>query len=153
MTTTDLDPTGESALLVNVEQGLVNRKIFSDPDIYQLELEQIFARCWLYLGHESQLPNRGDYINVFMGEEPVLVVRNRQGKLNAFINSCRHRGNRVCRADAGNTASFLCTYHGWTYDLDGKLIGVPGHRSCTTASLTADSGGCPKLRRWPATED
>ena len=127
--------------LVDFDQGLVSRKIFSDPDIYQLELEQIFARCWLYLGHESQLPSPGDYINVFMGEEPVLVVRNRQGKLNAFINSCRHRGNRVCRADAGNTASFLCTYHGWTYDLDGKLIGVPGHQELYHGELNREQWG------------
>ena len=145
MTTTDLDPTGEPALLVNVEQGLVNRKIFSDPDVYQQELEQVFARCWLYLGHESQLPNPGDYINVFMGEEPVLVVRNRQGKLNAFINSCRHRGNRVCRADGGNTAAFLCTYHGWTYDLEGKLIGVPGHQELYHGELNRGQWGLPQV--------
>ena len=131
--------------LVDLDQGLVSRKIFSDPDIYQLELEQIFARCWLYLGHESQLPSPGDYINVFMGEEPVLVVRNRQGKLNAFINSCRHRGNRVCRADAGNTASFLCTYHGWTYDLDGKLIGVPGHQELYHGELNRESWGLAQV--------
>ena len=133
------------ARLVDHEQGLVSRKIFSDPDIYRLELEQIFARCWLYLGHESQLPSPGDYINVFMGEEPVLVVRNRQGKLNAFINSCRHRGNRVCRADAGNTASFLCTYHGWTYDLDGKLIGVPGHQELYHGELNRGQWGLPPV--------
>ena len=61
-----------------------------------------------------------------MGEQPVFVVRNRQGRINAFINSCPHCGSPVCRADAGNTASFLCTYHGWTYDLDGKLTAAPG---------------------------
>ena len=145
MTTINPGMAQESAQLVNVERGLVSRRIFSDPDVYQLELEQIFARCWLYLGHESQLPNPGDYINVFMGEEPVLVVRNRQGKLNAFINSCRHRGNRVCRADAGNTASFLCTYHGWTYDLEGKLIGVPGHQELYHGELNRGQWGLPQV--------
>ena len=142
---TTLEDGRTIAKLVDHEQGLVSRRIFSDPDVYQLELEQIFARCWLYLGHESQLPNPGDYINVFMGEEPVLVVRNRQGKLNAFINSCRHRGNRVCRADAGNTASFLCTYHGWTYDIDGKLIGVPGHQELYHGELNRGQWGLPQV--------
>ncbi len=116
----------ELSALVDHERGLVSRRIYADPDIYRLELERVFARCWLYLGHESQLPNPGDYINVFMGEQPIFVVRNRQGKINAFINSCPHCGSPVCRADAGNTTSFLCTYHGWAYDLDGKLTAAPG---------------------------
>ena len=140
-----LDRANDAAKLVNYEQGLVNRKIFADEEIYRQELEQIFARCWLYLGHESQLPNPGDYINVFMGEEPVLVVRGPKGNINAFINSCRHRGNRVCRSDAGHTAAFLCTYHGWTYDTEGKLIGVPGHQELYHGELNREQWGLPKV--------
>ena len=140
-----MDEARAAAQLVDHELGLVGRKIFSDPGIYQMELEQIFARCWLYLGHESQLPNPGDYINVNMGEEPVLVVRSPKGKINAFINSCRHRGNRVCRSDAGNTAAFLCTYHGWTYDTEGKLIGVPGHKELYHGELNRTEWGLPQV--------
>lgn len=117
--------THEPGKLVDAERGLVGRGIFIDPEIYEQELEQIFARCWLYLCHDSQIARRGDFFTTYMGEDPVLVVRDTDGKVGAFLNVCRHRGNRLCRADDGNAASFTCAYHGWTYRNDGKLVGVP----------------------------
>ena len=84
--------------LVDADKGLVSRRIFIEEDIYQQELENIFARCWLFLCHESQIRNPGDFMTTYMGEDPVLVVRNSDGKINAFLNVCRHRGNpRKCR--------------------------------------------------------
>ena len=80
--------------LVDGERGLVSRRIFIEQDIYQQELEQIFARCWLFLCHESQIPKPGDFFSTYMGEDPVLVMRDSGGKINAFLNICRHRGNR-----------------------------------------------------------
>lgn len=112
--------------LVDIEHGLLDRRIFIEPDIYQQELAQIFARCWLYIGHESQIPEPHDYITMYMGEDPVVVCRDGDGRVRAFLNMCRHRGNRVCRADRGNAKYFMCTYHGWTYGSDGKLASVPG---------------------------
>src|ERR1700730_7640867 len=97
--------------LVDLEKGLVSRRIFIEPEIYRLELDRIFARCWLFLCHETQIPRPGDFFTTYMAEDPVLVVRDSSGRVGAFLNSCRHRGNRLCRADTGNTATFTCAYH------------------------------------------
>lgn len=121
--------------LVDADSGLVSRRIFIEQKIYERELEQIFARCWLFLCHESQVPKPGDFIAAYMGEDPVLVVRDSQGKVNAFLNVCRHRGNRLCRADMGNAAAFICAYHGWAYGNDGSLQGVPNLRDAYYGEL------------------
>jgi 3-phenylpropionate/trans-cinnamate dioxygenase alpha subunit len=127
--------------LVNTEQGLIGRQIFIDPEIYDQELEQIFARCWLFLCHESQIPQAGDFFSTYMGEDPVLVVRDGEGKVHAFLNICRHRGNRLCRADAGNAEHFTCAYHGWTYRNDGRLVGVPYFREAYHGTLQRERWG------------
>ena len=111
--------------LVDFENGLVSHRVWQDEQLYQLELERIFARCWLVLGHESQVPRAGDYFASYMGEDPVLVVRQDDGSLRVLLNQCRHRGASVCRADAGTARAFTCPYHGWTYDKGGALVGVP----------------------------
>ncbi len=110
---------------VDIEEGLISREIFVDQRIYEEELERIFARSWLFVGHESQIAAPGDFILSRMGEESVILNRDRHGKLHVFLNNCRHRGMRVCRYDEGNTRRFHCPYHAWIYSDEGALIGVP----------------------------
>jgi phenylpropionate dioxygenase-like ring-hydroxylating dioxygenase large terminal subunit len=121
-----VDGNGSMRELVDLEQGTISREIFVSEAIYQQELEQIFARAWLFVGHESEAPNPDDYVVSRMGEESVILTRDRQGQLHVLLNSCRHRGMKVCRYDAGNTRLFTCPYHGWSYSTDGSLVSTPG---------------------------
>ncbi|MBI3326149.1 MAG: Rieske 2Fe-2S domain-containing protein, partial [Nitrospinae bacterium] len=111
--------------LVDLKTGLISREIFVNEAIYQQEHEQIFARCWLFIGHASQIPKAGDYFVSCMGEESVILTRDTQQQIHVFLNTCRHRGMKVCRYDEGNAQVFTCPYHGWSYATDGRLVGVP----------------------------
>ena len=126
--------------MVNPETGEIDRQIFTDEAIYQLELERIFARAWNFVAHESQIRNPGDFFLNYIGEDRVIVVRDKEGAVQVLLNTCRHRGNAVCRAEEGHATSFMCTYHGWTYDLKGALVGVPGFKEVYTRSWTARTG-------------
>src|SRR5262245_16242515 len=127
--------------MVDTEKGTVDRRIFSDAEIYQLEMEKIFARCWNFMAHESQVPNPGDFFMTYIGEDRVIVVRDKAGDVQVLLNTCRHRGNAVCRAEEGHATSFMCTYHGWTYDLQGRLVGVPGFKDYYHEDLNREEWG------------
>ena len=107
---------------VDVACGLVSRDIFVNDDVCRLELDRIFDRTWVFLAHETEIPAPGDYVSRTLGSAPVVLVRDTDGTLHALLNSCRHRGARVCRADSGNTHNFVCPYHGWTYERSGRLV-------------------------------
>lgn len=115
--------------LVDIKRGEISREIFVNEDIYQEEKEQVFTRAWLYVGHESQIPNAGDFFVSKMGEESVILTRDRAGKIHVFLNSCTHRGMKVCRYDEGNTRNFVCPYHAWSFGTDGALIGVQDYEN------------------------
>ncbi|WP_162186109.1 aromatic ring-hydroxylating oxygenase subunit alpha [Amycolatopsis jejuensis] len=109
-----------------VQQGRIHSEIFRSPAIYEAELRDIFDRTWVYLGHESQVANPGDYLTTTIGRKPIVLVRDEDGQVRAFFNRCRHRGSTVCRQGQGNAHYFRCPYHGWTYSNQGDLVGVPG---------------------------
>ena len=127
--------------LVDLKAGQISREIFVNEEIYQQELERLFARVWLFVGHESQIPNPGDYFVSGMAEESVILCRDRVGKVHVFLNSCRHRGMKVCRYDEGNTPVFTCPYHGWSYGTDGRLVGVPYFREAYHEKLDKSQWG------------
>jgi phenylpropionate dioxygenase-like ring-hydroxylating dioxygenase large terminal subunit len=131
--------------LVSLERGEVDRRIYSDPTIFELEMQRIFARAWLFLCHESQIPEPGDFFQSVMGRDNVLVVRQRDGSIKAMLNTCAHRGNAVCRAEEGNAKSFLCTYHGWSYGIDGRLNGVPGFKTFYDGQLDKSQHGLAQV--------
>jgi len=105
--------------------GRVHRQIYSDPAIFEVEMQRIFGRAWIYIGHESQVKNPGDYFATQIGRRPVVMVRDENGELRVIHNQCAHRGAMVVATEKGNAPEFTCCYHGWTYHLDGRIKGVP----------------------------
>jgi glycine betaine catabolism A len=100
----------------------LEREFYCGADQYSLDLHLIWYRDWLFVGHDCEVAKSGDYMTVQIGEYPILIVRDRDGALRAFHNSCRHRGSRICGAEHGNSARLVCPYHQWTYQLDGRLL-------------------------------
>jgi len=118
------------ALVEDVENGVyrANRNIFTDEEIFELEMKHIFEGNWIYLAHESQIPNVGDYLTTNIGRQPVVISRNKEGVLNALINACSHRGAMLCRRKTDNRTTFTCPFHGWTFNNSGKLLKVKDSR-------------------------
>lgn len=131
--------------LVTWERGMIYPAIYFDEDIYDLEQERVFGSAWLPVGHEDMVRNPGDYVSNYMGEVPVIVVRDREGVLHVFINKCRHRGNQVCLFDRGNVRAFTCSYHGWTYGVDGSLKSVPDERDLYHGQLDKERLGLEEV--------
>jgi Rieske 2Fe-2S family protein len=100
----------------------LDRSFYCSPEDYQIDLDMIWYRDWLFVGHDCELPDPGCYLTVQIGAYPVVVVRDRDGSLRAFHNTCRHRGSRICSAERGKSPRLVCPYHQWTYHLDGRLF-------------------------------
>lgn len=110
------------------ERGVfrVHRSSMTSPDLFRLEQQQILDRCWLYVGHESEVEKPGDYRRRTIAGRPLFMIRGRDNHVRVLLNSCTHRGAMICRRDAGNSRVFQCFYHAWTFDTAGNLVGVPG---------------------------
>src|SRR5256714_1925812 len=107
----------------------INRAALVEPAIFAAEKERIFERCWLYVGHESEVRAPGDFCTRTVCGRPLIFCRDSQNELRVFLNTCRHRGTVVCREASGNAPRYTCFYHGWTYDRDGRLYAVPGQNA------------------------
>ena len=116
---------GREQLAMMVRPDRVHRALYSDPAIFELEMQRLFGRAWLVVGHESQIPAAGDFLTTRMGREPVIVARHADGSVKVMINRCSHRGSTICEDARGHCAEFVCPYHGWTYRTDGSLRFVP----------------------------
>ncbi|MDQ0507316.1 aromatic ring-hydroxylating oxygenase subunit alpha [Xanthobacter agilis] len=103
----------------------IETAMYTDPDIFTAEMERIFSKTWVWVAHASEVPNPGDFVSSFVGLQPVIVTRDRKGRLHVLVNRCRHRGATVCERRQGNATSLVCPYHGWGYAQDGSLRGVP----------------------------
>ncbi len=116
----------ESAVLrqlKNRREGFsLEQPFYIDPDYFKLDMEMIWYRDWLFIGHDCEVPRAGNYVTAQIGDYPVVVVRGRDGAIRAFHNTCRHRGHRVCTQERGASAKLVCPYHQWTYELDGTLL-------------------------------
>lgn len=123
----------------------LSEDVFSQST-YDVEMERIFGRCWLFVGHTSMVPKKHDFFTHYMGETSVVVTRDKSERIRVFLNKCRHRGNMVCTYDRGNAATFACSYHGWTYGSDGTLTGVPHRADAYGSVLKVDELGLIEVR-------
>ena len=108
-----------------VDDDRVRTSLYKDPDIFDAEMEKIFGKTWVWVGHRSEVPDKGSFKTSWVGLQPVIISRDRKGQLHVLVNRCRHRSATVCEIAKGKTSSFQCPYHGWGYALDGSLRGVP----------------------------
>ena len=108
-----------------VQPDRVHGSLYTTPEVFEDEMDRIFHRGWVYVGHSGEIPEPGDYRLKRIGRMPIIMVRDQEGQVRLLLNRCRHRGATVCQGERGNTRSFRCGYHGWTYKTNGELAGVP----------------------------
>ncbi|HXQ52532.1 MAG TPA: Rieske 2Fe-2S domain-containing protein [Stellaceae bacterium] len=127
----------------------IHGRLYYDPEIFAQEQRRIWNRVWVYLGHESEIPARGDYVRRQLGLQPVIMVRGDDNAIRVLYNRCRHRANLVCHKDRGNAAELTCPYHGWTYARDGRLV-APTFGEAYEASLRQEDFGLTPVARVAA---
>ena len=138
----------DEALQDDKENGIYRcrRDVFTNPELFELEMKYIFENNWVYLAHESQIPEINDYFTTYIGRQPIVITRSKDGKLNAVINACAHRGAMLCRRKHGNKGSFTCPFHGWTFSNSGKLLKVKDEKT-TEYPIQFNTDGSHDLKK------
>ncbi|HTW86923.1 MAG TPA: aromatic ring-hydroxylating dioxygenase subunit alpha [Candidatus Binataceae bacterium] len=132
--------SAETYIVDDEKAGLfrVNRRAFTDPGCLEEERRRIFDKCWIYAGHESEVPHAGDFRSRSVAGRPIILARGDDNVVRVLLNTCTHRGAMVCRQKSGNAKTFQCPYHAWTYNVRGQLVGVPGEDSYSEAFKRED---------------
>jgi benzoate/toluate 1,2-dioxygenase alpha subunit len=153
--TRTLEEKLNNALVVDKQAGIYkcNRNIFTDAELFELEMEHIFEGNWVFLAHESQIANPGDYYTLTIGRQPVMLTRDKSGEISALINSCSHRGAMLATRKTGNKSSFTCPFHGWTFSNNGKLLKAKdektgGYPPCFKQEGSHDLKALPRLANY-----
>jgi phenylpropionate dioxygenase-like ring-hydroxylating dioxygenase large terminal subunit len=123
-----------------IQPDRVHGSLYTDPEVFEAELERIWYRTWVYVGHVSEVPEPNDYVLKSIGPQPVIMARDKQGQIHLLLNRCAHRANLVCDAERGNSSAFRCPYHGWTFSNTGKLLGYPFSSGYGGTELKKDLG-------------
>jgi benzoate/toluate 1,2-dioxygenase subunit alpha len=120
---------GTAAIRALVRDDAVHRDVYINPELFDLEMERLWQSAWTYVGHDSQVPNAGDYYTTNIARQPLLMLRGSDGTVRVLLNRCAHKGSKIVGANSGNCGKLLrCSYHGWTYSLDGSLRSPQGYR-------------------------
>lgn len=134
-----------------IKEDKVHQSIYTDPDIFNLEMERIYGTSWVYVGHGSQIPNAGDYYTTTIGRHPVVMVRHKDNTIKVLYNRCAHKGAQVVSQTYGNAKAFRCGYHGWRYDTDGRLLTVPlqeGYDNSAFCPRASTQGNMPEVANY-----
>jgi phenylpropionate dioxygenase-like ring-hydroxylating dioxygenase large terminal subunit len=132
--------------LISKDYCQISRKVFTSEEVYQQEKQHIFGKSWIYLGHESQIPEEGDYVLAYIAETSIILSRGSKQSIHASVNSCTHRGLPVARHDRGNAKRLICPYHAWSYDIEGNLSAIPQEKELEKV-INKDQLGLKKLPR------
>jgi phenylpropionate dioxygenase-like ring-hydroxylating dioxygenase large terminal subunit len=139
------DGTAPSALIDDGRRE-VSRRLLTDPEVYELELEHLFAKAWIFLAHESEIAQPLSYVTRHIGEDAVIVSRGADGSISVLLNSCAHRGMPLCRTDRGEGRQFRCPYHGWVFARDGRFLAAPFEKEMYGDSMDKSAYGLRTAR-------
>ncbi|MDH3719829.1 MAG: Rieske 2Fe-2S domain-containing protein, partial [Planctomycetota bacterium] len=130
----------------------VNRRVYTDPEIFELEMQRIWGRAWLYVAHESQIPDKGSYFTTTLAQQAVLLVRHDDNTFYVFFNRCAHKGSKVIEHESGRAPALRCGYHGWTYETDGRCKHVTGGDAAYNTLGIDKTNSCMGLQKVPSVD-